>query len=366
MAFQDWIDRVQANPRFRRAAAAFPLSRPVARARARALFDLCAGFVYTQVLTACVRLDLFEKLAAGPRQVADLAPALGLSEAATTRLLDAAVSLRLVRRRGRRGYGLGDLGCAMLGDAGIPAMVAHHAKLYADLRDPVAVLRGESPGNLAGAWPYAGSAAPDAVGGAAVADYTRLMAASQSFIAEEVVAAYDFRAHRCVLDVGGGNGTFLSAVAKASPASALMVLDLPAVAAEAEARFAASGLAARARAIGGDAIAGPIPRGADLITFIRVLHDHNDDAVLSMLRHAHAALPQGGGLLIAEPLSGTPGAEPIGDAYFGFYFLAMGQGRSRTRAELSALVEQAGFAPLSERRTALPILVRVLTTKRIT
>jgi len=88
--------------------------------------------------------------------------------------------------------------------------------------------------------------------------------------------------------------------------------------------------------------------------------------VLSMLRHAHAALPQGGGLLIAEPLSGTPGAEPIGDAYFGFYFLAMGQGRSRTRAELSALVEQAGFAPLSERRTALPMLVRVLTTKRIT
>lgn len=364
MALQDWIDRVQASPRFRRAAAVFPLSRPIARRRARALFDLCAGFVYAQVLTACVRLDLFARLAQGPRQAADLADACGLSEPAATRLLDAAVALRLLRRRGRRGYGLGDLGCAMLGDPGIPAMVAHHATLYADLRDPVAVLRGESPGNLAGAWPYAGSTAPSQIGGAAVSDYTALMAASQSFIAAEVVAAHDFSAHRCVLDVGGGNGTFLLAVAKSAPATALMLLDLPAVAQQAEARFAEAGLAARARAIGGDAIAGPIPRGADLITFIRVLHDHNDDAVLAMLRHVYAALPPGGQMLIAEPLSGTPGAEPIGDAYFGFYFLAMGQGRSRTRAALSALAEQAGFAPLQERRTALPLLVRVLVTRK--
>ena len=59
MALQDWANRLQANPRFRRFAAAFPLTRFVARRRARALFDLCAGFVYTQVLTACVRLDLF-------------------------------------------------------------------------------------------------------------------------------------------------------------------------------------------------------------------------------------------------------------------------------------------------------------------
>ena len=40
-----------------------------------------------------------------------------------------------------------------------------------------------------------------------------------------------------------------------------------------------------------------------------------------------AALPPGGTLLLAEPMAGTPGAEPVGDAYFGFYLLAMGSGR---------------------------------------
>ena len=365
MALQDWANRLQANPRFRRFAAAFPLTRFVARRRARALFDLCAGFVYTQVLTACVRLDLFHALEAGPRTAADLARQCGLDEAATIKLLDAAVSLKLVARRSGGRYGLGQLGCAMIGDPGIPAMVAHHAALYADLRDPVALLRGSKPGALAGAWPYAGSEAPAALSAENVADYTTLMSVSQSFVAEEVIAAYDFRRHRCVMDVGGGDGTFLTAVANAAPDTRIALIDLPPVAARAAARFAATGLSARASAQGCDAIAGPLPSGADLISFVRVLHDHNDDSVLALLRNAHAALPPGGTLIIAEPLSGTPGAEPIGDAYFGFYFLAMGQGASRTAARLDELARKAGFSSLQERRTRLPILVRVLVGTKV-
>jgi demethylspheroidene O-methyltransferase len=125
------------------------------------------------------------------------------------------------------------------------------------------------------------------------------------------------------------------------------------------------GLGARAVAMGADGIRGPLPRGADLISFVRVLHDHDDVAVLAFLRNARAALAPGGTLLIAEPLAGTKGAEPIGDAYFGFYFLAMGQGRARTRDGLSALVQQAGFGKLREHSTHLPMLVRVLTASPI-
>ena len=44
------------------------------------------------------------------------------------------------------------------------------------------------------------------------------------------------------------------------------------------------------------------------------------------------ALPADGTLLLAEPMAGSRGAEPVGDAYFGFYLLAMGSGRPRTRA----------------------------------
>ena len=48
-------------------------------------------------------------------------------------------------------------------------------------------------------------------------------------------------------------------------------------------------------------------------------------------------------LLIGEPFAGVRGAEPIGDAYFGFYLLAMGQGRARTTSEIADLLARAGF-----------------------
>ncbi len=50
-----WRDRLLLSPDFQRAASRFPPSRPIARHYAASAFDLCAGFVYSQVLFACVR-----------------------------------------------------------------------------------------------------------------------------------------------------------------------------------------------------------------------------------------------------------------------------------------------------------------------
>ena len=66
-------DFLLSSRRFQRWAAAFPLTRPIARRRAADLFDLCAGFVYSQVLFACVRLHLFEQLNAAPATAEALA-----------------------------------------------------------------------------------------------------------------------------------------------------------------------------------------------------------------------------------------------------------------------------------------------------
>ncbi len=74
-----WRRGLVANPAFQRWAAGFPLTRRVAERNARALFDLAAGFVYSQILAACVRLDLFARLADGPRSAAALAREIGLA-----------------------------------------------------------------------------------------------------------------------------------------------------------------------------------------------------------------------------------------------------------------------------------------------
>ena len=354
-------DRLLASPRFRAWAARFPLTRPIARRRARALFDLCAGFVYSQVLLACVRLDLFRILAEGPQPEAALTRRIGLPPEAARRLLEAAASLRLVaRRRGGR-FGLGPLGAAMVGNEAVAAMVVHHPMLYADLADPLALLRGErGETELGRYWAYARSARPADLASARVAEYSALMAASQPLVAAEVLDAYSIGRHRCLLDLGGGEGVFLAAAAARAPALRLMLFDLPAVAERARARFAAAGLAGRATAFGGDFFAESPPPGADVVSLVRVVHDHDDAAALAILRAARQALPEDGTLLLAEPMAGTPGAEPIGAAYFGLYLLAMGSGRARTPAELAALLRRAGFGPPRLLRTATPLLTSLM------
>jgi len=356
-----WRDRLLASPRFRAWAARFPLTRPIARRRARALFDLTAGFVYSQVLLACVRLDLFRILADGPHTGAVIARRLALSPDASARLLEAAVSLRLVaRRRGGR-FGLGPLGAAMVGNDAVAALIAHHPMLYADLADPVALLRGEREATELGRyWAYARADRPGGLDAARVADYSTLMSASQPLVAAEVLDAYRIDRHRCLLDIGGGEGVFLQAAGARARRLRLMLFDLPAVADRARARFAAAGFADRATAIGGDFFADSPPEGADVVSLIRVIHDHEDDRALAILRAARRALPAGGTLLLAEPMAGTRGAEPIGAAYFAFYLLAMGSGRARTPAELAALLRAAGFGPPRLLPTATPLLTRLM------
>lgn len=357
-------DRLLASRRFRRWAAAFPPTRSVARRQARALFDLCAGFVYSQVLFACVQLGLFPILVERAQTAAELAARVSIPAEAAERLLAAAVSLRLVERRGRNRYGLGALGAVLAGSPAIIAMIQHHALLYADLENPVALLRGQADTALSRYWTYTDGDRPAALAADRAAAYTALMAASQPLITDEILHAYPLGKHRCLMDVGGGDGTFLAAVAARNPSLKLVLMDLPAVAEIAKSRFAAASLSDRVACVGGDFLAEDLPAGADLVSLVRVLHDHNDDAALGILRAVHRCLPAGGAVLVAEPMSGTPGAEPIGDAYFGFYLLAMGRGRPRTSAAIETLLRTAGFVDVRQFPTQTPLLARVIVASR--
>lgn len=367
MSWRDrWMDlrnRLLLDRRFQRAAVVFPLTRPIARRRARQVFDLCAGFVYSQVLFACVRFRLLDALRDGPADKVDLSRVLGLSADATDRLLKAAATLGLVDRRSDERYGLGMHGAALLANPGVLAMIDHHPAFYADMADPVALLRGElAETKLSQYWPYArGGGAPIEQ---SVTAYTRLMSESQALVAEDILDAYPFGQHVKLLDVGGGNGTFLSAAARRFPNLKLMLFDLPGVARLAVERLKDANLQARSEVAAGDFCTDELPRGADVITLVRVVHDHDDALVRTLLRKIHAALPSGGRIVIAEPLAETPGAEAVGHVYFAFYLLAMGSGRPRTSVELTSLLCEAGFSNIRRLATRMPLQVSVIAADR--
>jgi demethylspheroidene O-methyltransferase len=354
-------DRLLSNPSFLRLARRAPFGGVIARKRARALFDLCAGFVYAQVLKACVSLNVFGILADGPKTIEQLALDLSLSEDATRQLVLAAVSLELLEsRRGDR-FGLGALGAAMLANPGVAAMVEHHTMFYSDMKDPVALLRGESAQpELSRFWAYARSATPTQLDGADVSGYSTLMNDSLSLVADEIIDAYPIEQYRCLLDVGGGEGGFLVAAARQAPKLRMMLFDLPAVVERARLRLGEAGLSHRATTFAGDFFADELPKGADIASLVRVIHDHDDAHALQILAAVKRALPCNGILLLAEPMSGTTGAEPVGDAYFSFYLRAMGLGRARTREQLESLLHRAGFPYVRLLPTRLPIQTQLL------
>ncbi|MEL6363676.1 MAG: methyltransferase [Pseudomonadota bacterium] len=354
-------NRIVASPRFQSFASAFPLTRWIANRRAEELFGLCSGFVHSQILFACVDLDIFQMLRAGPLSVADVAARTGLPEEAAERLLKAATALKLLARRGDGRYGLAERGAALLGNPSVFAMVRHHQALYADLADPVGLLRNRRTDTaLARFWGYADAEGRTAVAAGQAGAYSELMAATQAFIAEDVLAIAPLAGRRTLMDLGGGEGAFLAAAARRHPNLQLILCDLPAVAERARARFAREGLESRASAVGLDLFTETPPPGADAISLVRVLHDHEDDGAMRFLRAARAALAPGGVLIVAEPLAETPGCEAMGDAYFGFYLWAMGSGRPRSAASLTDMLRAAGFSRVRACGARRPLLTSVL------
>ncbi|MFN3496393.1 MAG: methyltransferase, partial [Hydrogenophaga sp.] len=184
------------------------------------------------------------------------------------------------------------------------------------------------------------------------------------FVIDELLAAYPFADHRCVLDVGGGMGGWVAALAKAQPHLRLQLFDLPPVAALAHQKLQDLGLGPRITTFGGTFTQDPLPTGADLVTLVRVAHDHDDATVLPVLRAIHAALPMGGSLLLAEPMARSGGQPSSTDPYFHFYLMAMGSGRLRTPQALGALMAQAGFTHIEPVPNPMPLHAQLLVGRK--
>ncbi|GAA4036369.1 methyltransferase [Sphingomonas rosea] len=339
-------NRLVGNSAFQRWALSNPLTRIKARRHARALFDLTAGFVYSQVTSALVESDLLDALATRPRSEQEAAELSGLGIESARTLLRAAASLGLTAEAESR-WTLGERGGALAGMPGLSDMIRHHRLLYADLADPLAMLRREGPGALASLWTY-----DDPGGGEEARIYSRLMTATQPMVAAQALAAYSFTRHVRLLDIGGGQGAFLREIGHEYPALGLGLFDRPAV-------IETIGDRDGIRLHAGSFLTDPLPGGYDLHSLVRVLHDHDDAAAMAILQASRRALPPGGRLLIVEPMAEV-GRAPEGHAYFGFYLAAMRSGRPRTAAEIRAMLRGAGFARVSACRTPLPLVAHCL------
>jgi hypothetical protein len=153
--------------------------------------------------------------------------------------------------------------------------------------------------------------------------------------------AYDFSGIGVLADIGGGNGSLLTAVLKKYPAMRGILYDLPGVTQRAKANLQAAGLTDRCQAIGGSFFES-VPVGADAYLMRHIIHDWEDEKATTILRNVRQAIGKEGRLLLVEGVI-PPGNDPCFGKLLDLTMLTIPGGKERTEEEYRTLYQAAGF-----------------------
>jgi O-methyltransferase domain/Dimerisation domain len=154
--------------------------------------------------------------------------------------------------------------------------------------------------------------------------------------------AYDFSGISLLADIGGGNGSVLTAVLRKYTTMRGLLFDLPAVAERAKANVEATGLANRCQVIGGSFFES-VAQGANAYMLRHIIHDWEDEKAITILRNVHRAMSSDGKLLVVESVI-PPGNEPSFGKLLDLTMMAIPGGKERTEEEYRRLFTSAGFS----------------------
>jgi acetylserotonin N-methyltransferase len=321
------------------------------------ILDLLEAFRRSKVMFTAVSLGIFDALEDRPRTAAELAEALSLHADALARLLDAAVGLKLLERRGDA-YANAPAASAYL-CKGSPSRLTGYInysntalwKLWGNLEG--AVREGTHRWKETFGWD-----------GPIFSSFFRTEDDKREFLmgmhgyglmsSPKVVAAFDLGRYKRLVDLGGATGHLAIAACRHYPKLRAAVFDLPAAVPLAQEIVGASPVAGRIDILAGDFFADELPE-ADLYALGRIVHDWSEDKVLALLKRIFDRLPPGGGLLIAEKLLDDDRSGPVWAQMQNLGMLLYTEGRERTIGEYEALLRHAGFAEVRGAKTPSPL-----------
>jgi len=319
-----------------------------------ALIDAFRG---SKTMFAALGMGIFDRLHDGPSTAAALAPALQADEAALARLLDGCAALGLLAKR-RGVYSNTPLAETYLW-SGSPDSLCGYIRYSNDALYPMWGRLEDAVREGAPRWQQTFGIEGGIFGGfyrseQATRDFARGMHGFGRLTSPRVAEAFDLSRFRCVADLGGGTGHLAIAICERYPGIRGVVFDLPVIAPLARENAALSPARDRMEIVEGDFFQDPLPP-ADLYALGRILHDWSDSKCGVLLRAISAALPPGGGLLIADRLLHEDGAGPLPACLQSLNMLVATEGRERSLSEFAALLHHAGFEQVEGRHTGAPL-----------
>lgn len=321
------------------------------------LFHLICGYQASQAVMTAASLGLADHLRCGARCSGDLATVTGTEPRSLYRLLRALAALGVLIEFEDGRFALTEVGTYLRSD--IAGSHAHIARLF-------------SRSNLWAAWgellQSVKSATPafDHVHGEDVWSYRtrnpeegrlfdQAMGSGTSRSAEAVMEVTDFGRFEHIVDVGGGDGSFLAELLAAHSNLTATLFDQPQVIDAPSAMEARPEIARRCKGVAGDFFAS-VPESADAYLLKWILHDWDDEPAIRILRSCRCAMKAESTLILVEHLIGSDHGRTAA-MLMDLNMMVVTGGKVRTRSEHARLFEEAGLRIVSVMPTTGPLWV---------
>ncbi len=322
------------------------------------VLDLLDGFRRSKTMFAAVSLGIFDRLANAPCSYSDLAASTDTNGDSLLRLLEACLSLGLLRREGDL-FSNTDLSSMYL-TARSPHSLAGYVRYSDRVLYPMWERLEDAVHEGTNRWKQTFSLPP----GTIFDQFFHTEDAMQTFLkgmhgfgmlsSPAVVRAFDLNRFRVFADLGGGTGHLAEAACTAYPYLRAIVFDLPRVISFTRERLITSPWATRIECRSGDFFRDPLPE-ADLYGLSRVLHDWSERTIEMLLQKIQAALPIHGGVLISEKILDDDHSGPPNVHMQSLNMLVCTEGRERSRSEYRVLLERNGLRVVDQPAGAPPV-----------
>lgn len=305
---------------------------------AEKVLDIAGSFKPACLLAAAAELGVFDALTDGPMTAEGLARQLDTDERATTMLLDALAATDFLTKDADK-YALAGGVAELLSESspeGVLAMVRHLANCMRNWAQLAEVTQtGRPPTRKAS---IRGEHAD-------LEAFIEAMNEISRPLAPGLVEAIGPPKFSHLLDLGGGPGTWTIEFLRAAPDARATLFDLPDVIPIARKHIASAGLADRVTLVGGNFDTDDtLPGGADLVWVSAIVHMNSRQENRDMFTKIHAALVDGGRILVRDIVMDQSHTSPPAGAMFAINMLVnTPAGGTYTLGELSEDLIAAGF-----------------------
>jgi hypothetical protein len=307
------------------------------------MMEMLYGALATQMISVAAELGIADLLADGPRPVDELAADAGANPEGLFRLLRGLAGLGVFTEVSPRTFGLNPLGETLRsGVKGsmkeIAQDVGGRTRLVAYSELAHSVRTGEPAFDHAhgtSMWNYLQTHPEE------VALFGKAMGNLASEAHSVAFSNYDLSDAQYLIDVGGGEGWLIAAVAPHYPNLKATVFDEEHVVGGAARVFERAGISDRANGVAGDMFES-VPEGADVYVLSSILFSYDDDEVVKVLSNIRAAMAPAGKVLILEPIL-PEGNDPHPGKLLDVTQLALHRGGVRTMAQWEAVFSRAGL-----------------------